>query len=121
MFGTDPATGELSASFAFSCTDGTLSSVPTAGTGSCTRANYTFNDDFSNPVCGADTKTFTCAAKPATGTEWNTVHEYVQTWDGNADAGAGAWTPADTTTSYDTAASTTECRYQCASGYGRDV
>lgn len=117
VFGTDPANGELSASFAFSCVGGTLTTVPTAGTGSCTRSNYTFNNDFSAPVCSANTQSFTCAAKPATGTVWNTVSAYTQTWDGNANAGAGAWTPADSTPTYNTVASTTECRYQCDTGY----
>lgn len=56
-------------------------------------------------------KTFNCSAKPATGTVWNSVSSYAQTWNGSA------WTPADSTTVYNTTASTTSCRYACASGY----
>lgn len=70
--------------------------------------NYTWN----GTSCEADTQTHTCPAKPATGTDWNTVSSYTQTWDGSA------WTPvADNTTEYNETSSTTACRYTCASGY----
>lgn len=42
------------------------------------------------------------------------MDSYVQTWNGSA------WAPADSATSYSTAASASACRYQCASGYGWD-
>jgi len=69
--------------------------------------NYTWNGS----ACVADTQTFNCVAKPATGTEWNTVSSYTQTWNGSA------WVPADTTTAYSTTGSTTACRYKCATNY----
>ena len=57
-------------------------------------------------------RTYTCAAKPATGTAWNTVSSYTQTWNGSA------WTPADdATTEYNATASATACRYKCATNY----
>ncbi|MDO8716157.1 MAG: CARDB domain-containing protein, partial [Dehalococcoidales bacterium] len=59
-------------------------------------------------------QTYTCPAKPATGTVWNTVSSYEQTWNDTA------WTPAsDTTTEYNTTAGTNSCQYICASGYTR--
>ncbi len=64
---------------------------------------------------GNCTKTYTCPAKPATGTVWNTVSSYPQTWDGSG------WTPAaDLVTEYDPTASTTECRFTCAFNYEWD-
>jgi len=59
--------------------------------------------------CVISTKTFTCAEKPGgTATVWNTVSSYTQNWNGSA------WLPADSTTTYNETASTTECRYKCA-------
>jgi len=60
---------------------------------------------------GDCTKKYNCPAKPATGTVWNSVSSYSQTWDGTS------WVPADTKTEYNTTASTEECRYQCAANY----
>jgi len=77
--------------------------------GICTfkcNTNYTR----SGSACVANTKTFTCAAKP-TGTDRNTVSSYIQTWNGTA------WNPADSATSYNVTASTTSCRYKCSTGY----
>jgi hypothetical protein len=44
-------------------------------------------------------------------TDWNTVNSYSQTWNGSA------WSPAATSTTYNTTASTTECRYKCSSNF----
>lgn len=79
--------------------------------GSCgftCNTNYTW--DGTN-TCVENTQSFTCAAKPATGTTWNTVSSYTQTWNGSA------WSPTNSTTSYNTIASTTACNYICATGY----
>ncbi|MDR1944710.1 MAG: hypothetical protein LBQ59_01085 [Candidatus Peribacteria bacterium] len=70
--------------------------------------NYTAQAD---KTCKANTKTFTCAEKPTTGTARNSVSSYTQTWDGTA------WTPADTTTTYNVTASNTACHYTCAANY----
>ncbi|MEI6597063.1 MAG: hypothetical protein WCL13_02525, partial [bacterium] len=60
-------------------------------------------------------RTYTCAAKPATGTVYNTVSSYTQTWNGSA------WSPADdATTEYNATADTTSCRYKCSTGYAWD-
>ncbi|GEM_PF-1089704 len=67
--------------------------------------------DFVTTACS---KNYTCAGKPSTGTLWNTVSSYVQTWNGSA------WIPVDDpTTEYSTTASTSSCRYKCdtANGY----
>ncbi|MDP2736922.1 MAG: fibrobacter succinogenes major paralogous domain-containing protein, partial [bacterium] len=69
--------------------------------------NYTWNGS----SCVANTQTYTCAAKPATGTNWNTVSSYSQTWNGSA------WTPANSATAYNTTADTNSCRYTCAADY----
>lgn len=59
-----------------------------------------------------DTRTFDCNDKPGTGTEWNTVSEYTQTWDGSS------WLPADDdTTEYNEYGSTTTCQFKCAMQY----
>jgi len=71
-------------------------------------SGYTWN----NTICEINSRTFTCASKPSTGTDWNTVSSYTQTWNGTA------WTPADSTTSYNATSSSTVCRYKCADGYG---
>ncbi|MDQ1344399.1 MAG: hypothetical protein QG650_1120 [Patescibacteria group bacterium] len=112
-FGASPANGELTAAFAYSCSDGTLAKTSTDGSGSC-QANYTWNANWTAPSCEADARTFSCTAKPATGTVWNSVDSYQQTWNGSA------WSPADSATAYSTTASATACNYQCASGYGWD-
>ncbi len=79
-----------------------------AGSYTCTcKLHYSGN----GYTCTADTQTFTCAAKPVTGTDWNTVSSYLQTWNGTA------WNPADSTTSYNATGSATECRYKCATNY----
>ncbi|MGI6394001.1 MAG: hypothetical protein ACOX2F_04635 [bacterium] len=68
--------------------------------------NYTWSDN----QCIADTKTATCAAKPAN-TDWNDNGKngsYTQTWNGNS------WQPV-TSTTYSIASG--DCRYICSSGY----
>jgi prepilin-type N-terminal cleavage/methylation domain-containing protein len=69
--------------------------------------NYTWN--WTN--CVANTQRYTCAAKPAIWTVWNTVSSYEQAWNGTL------WTPADTLTVYNTTPSTTACNYTCDTGY----
>lgn len=65
--------------------------------------------------CTADTQTYYCPDKPATGTLWNKVASYIQTWDGSQ------WLPADdTVTEYNTEESFSECRYKCAANYEWD-
>ncbi len=72
--------------------------------------NYTWNS--GSGTCVANTRMYTCPAKPTNGTAWNTVSQYQQTWSGSA------WLPAsDLTTEYNTSGSTTSCRFTCASGY----
>lgn len=70
-------------------------------------ANYTWNGS----SCVANTTTYTCPAKPAVGTVWNSVSSYNQTWNGST------YLPAGTATVYNTTASTVSCRYICATGY----
>jgi hypothetical protein len=82
---------------------------PTASTEECRyqcATNYTWNGS----SCAANTKTFTCATKPAN-TEWNSVSGYTQTWDGSG------WSPPDSSPVYNTVASSTSCRYRCTSRY----
>jgi hypothetical protein len=90
---------------------------------SATLANHTCTVSTNGPAvlssdvsglggeCVAGTRAFECAPKAATGTVWNTSSGYVQTWNGSA------WSPADSTTAYDSVGSTTECRYKCDTGY----
>jgi hypothetical protein len=90
--------------------DSTTAYNATASTTACRyqcASGYTWNGS----SCAPATRTFTCSAKPATGTAWNTVSSYTQTWNGSA------WTPADSATAYNTTASTIACRYNCATGY----
>ena len=49
-----------------------------------------------------------CSVKPAN-TDWNSVSSITQTWN-------GSWSPL-TASTYNTTASTTECRYKCASNH----
>ncbi len=111
VFGSVPANGILSASFAFSCNDGILSVSSSNGSASCP-SNYSWNSQWSSPACAANVQTFNCVPKPSSGTVWNTVSNYSQTWNGSA------WFPADSVTAYDVSPSSTECRYACDSGYG---
>lgn len=71
--------------------------------------NYTWNSGTS--TCEANTKPFTCDPKPATGTIWNTVDSYTQTWDG------GKWVPDDSDTEYNETASSSACRFKCGDNY----
>lgn len=69
-------------------------------------------DDAAIPDDDApEIRTFTCAAKPAH-TDWNSVSDYEQIWNG------AAWEPADDpTTEYNPTADTASCRYKCEAGY----
>ncbi|MCF7812025.1 DUF4215 domain-containing protein [Candidatus Gracilibacteria bacterium] len=69
----------------------------------------------SGNSCISNSRTYTCPAKPSTGTVWNTVSSYAQNWDG------AAWDPeTDTTTNYRTWGSTDSCQFKCASNYHWD-
>ena len=82
----------------------------TASTSECRfKCNTNYNWNSSSKTCDAAKQTVNCTAKPAN-TVWNTVSTVTQTWTGSA------WSPSNTST-YNTTASTTECRYKCASGY----
>jgi hypothetical protein len=63
--------------------------------------------------CISNSRAFTSATKP-TNTDWNTVGSYTQTWTGSA------WSPVDSTTTYNETESTPECRYKCAADYHWD-
>ncbi len=95
---------------AWSPSDSTTSYNTSASTTEC---RFKCADDYhwDGSSCVSDTRTFICIAKPPTGTVWNTVSSYTQTWSG------GVWTPADSATTYNTSASTTSCRYKCAENY----
>ena len=80
-----------------------------ASTTSCRfkcKSHYPWNGS----QCKAETKTFTCTGLP-TNAEWNSVGSYTQTWNGSTFA------PAESSATYNTTASTTECRFKCKSGY----
>ena len=74
------------------------------------KTNYSWN----GTSCIADTRTYTCAAKPI-GTVRNTVGNYLQTWNGTTR------TPLDSTTSYSTTVSTNSCKYKCDVWYRWDT
>lgn len=61
---------------------------------------------------GACKKTFKCSEKPEN-TVWNSVSEYIQTWNGTE------WEPADSIATYNVTTSTEECRFKCAENYLR--
>ena len=69
--------------------------------------NYSWNSSTSK--CVADTKPASCTGLPENAS-WNTVSAITQTWNGST------WTPT-TTGSYNTIASTAECRYKCKNDY----
>ncbi|MDP2091015.1 MAG: FISUMP domain-containing protein [Candidatus Gracilibacteria bacterium] len=67
--------------------------------------NYTWNGS----SCTANTQTTSCTSLPSNAV-WNTASSITQTWSGTN------WLPTESG-DYNTSASTTECRYQCASNY----
>ena len=70
--------------------------------------HYTWN----NTICAADQQPAICTGLPANA-QWNSVSEITQTWNGNG------WTPS-TIGTYNTSASTTECRFKCNENYNWD-
>ena len=70
--------------------------------------HYTWN----NTICAADQQPATCTGLPANA-QWNSVSEITQTWNGNG------WTPS-TIGTYNTSASTSECRFKCNENYNWD-
>ena len=84
-------------------------------TASSTECRYKCNTSYhwENSACVSNTKTnVACTGLPANA-QWNSVSEITQTWNGLT------WTPS-TTGVYNETASTSECRYKCASGYTRE-
>jgi cysteine-rich repeat protein len=67
---------------------------------------------YYNNVCYPNTRTFTCAAKPANTVWWNSGGSYAQTYVSN-----GNYTPADSATTHSEIPSATACIYKCAPGY----
>ncbi|HQM85510.1 MAG TPA: hypothetical protein PLD55_12600, partial [bacterium] len=59
---------------------------------------------------GVCQRTFACSDKPANSV-WNTVSEYIQTWNGSA------WSPVDSSTVYNETSSAAECRFKCDTNY----
>ena len=57
-----------------------------------------------------DTQTAYCTSLPDENATYNTASNITQTWDGSV------WTPSNVST-YNTTASTTQCRFKCNSGY----
>ncbi|MDD4151554.1 MAG: fibrinogen-like YCDxxxxGGGW domain-containing protein, partial [Candidatus Gracilibacteria bacterium] len=85
------------------------------------RTNYTCSVSTNGPssinnnssvagTCSANSQTYTCSGLPSNAI-WNTVSSYTQTWNGSA------WVPANSTTTYNTTASTTSCNYKCNTNY----
>ena len=72
------------------------------------KEHYTWN----NTICAADQQPATCTGLPANA-QWNSVSEITQTWNGNS------WAPS-TAGTYNTSASTTECRFKCNENYNWD-
>ncbi|MBQ3369056.1 DUF1566 domain-containing protein [bacterium] len=83
-------------------------------TESSTECRYKCKEHYSwkNSQCVADTQTANCSGLPANSV-WNTASSITQTWNGSS------WNPS-TTGSYNTTASTTECRYKCNSSSHRE-
>jgi prepilin-type N-terminal cleavage/methylation domain-containing protein len=77
-----------------------------------TLVSCNLNYSESGNLCIADTKTVSCTWKP-TGSVYNTATDITQTWDWNN------WLP-NTESTYNTDASTSECRYKCDTNYTRD-
>ena len=80
----------------------------TASTTKCRficKENYSWN----NSACVADTKKTDCTNLPENA-EWNTVSNITQTWDGDE------WLPS-AVGSYNTNASSTDCRFKCKTNY----
>ena len=69
-----------------------------------------YNWNSSASTCDPETQSYTCSGKPAN-SSWNSVSSYTQTWNGNG------WSPAASTATYNTTASTTECRFKCNEHY----
>ncbi len=68
--------------------------------------------NYYNDVCYPQTRTFTCAAKPANTVWWNSGGSYAQTYVAN-----GEYNPPNTSPAHSEIPSSTECRYKCAPGY----
>ena len=80
----------------------------TASTTEC-RFRCLVHYNWDDSTCVADTKNSPCMGLPENA-QWNTAASITQTWNGSG------WSPS-TTGTYNTTASTTQCRYKCVSGY----
>lgn len=69
------------------------------------KTHYTWD----NTTCKADSQDSPCTGRPENA-EWNSVSTITQTWNGSS------WQPT-TTGSYNTTASTQECRFKCVEDY----
>ncbi len=69
------------------------------------KIHYTWN----NTICKADSQDSPCTGRPENA-EWNTASTITQTWNG------ASWQPT-ITASYNTVASTKECRFKCVEDY----
>ncbi|MDD5212827.1 MAG: type II secretion system protein [Candidatus Gracilibacteria bacterium] len=76
-------------------------------------ASTSGTSETSNIPSTPTTQTYTCTGLP-TNASWNIVSSYTQTWDGTS------WSPANSTATYNTTASTTSCNYTCNTGYTWD-
>ncbi|MCF7812026.1 DUF4215 domain-containing protein [Candidatus Gracilibacteria bacterium] len=95
-----------------SCGDGNVDSGEECDDGN------TSNGDGCASGCRWETKTFSCNAKPNTGTVWNTVSNYEQTCQSSNGSICNRWDPDDDlTTNHNENPTEISCRYKCASGY----
>ncbi|MBQ3368539.1 DUF1566 domain-containing protein [bacterium] len=81
---------------------------------STSECRFKCNENYSwkNSKCEADTKTANCTGLPSNA-QWNTASSITQTWNGSS------WQPS-TTGSYNTTASSAECRFKCKTNYTWD-
>ena len=96
----------------YNCTNKPVDSAYIGSGGGANNCPWSCNANYtqSGSSCVANTRTFSCSAKPAS-TDWNTVSSYTQTWNGSA------WAPVDSPTAYNATGDTNSCRYKCASNY----
>lgn len=90
------------------CTATDTQALSCGGNGSGTQLQKCENNMWIND--GDCFRIFKCADKPIN-TEWNSVAEYIQKWNGSE------WIPSDSITSYSVNESESSCVYICASNY----
>jgi hypothetical protein len=67
---------------------------------------------YYNGTCYPDSKSYTCAAKPANSIWWNSGGSYTQNY-----SGSGNYSPAATSPTYNDIPNSTACIYKCNPGY----